>query len=98
MFNFILSTIKSLLNRIMSNPVASVIILSLIEDLQDEGGKMLSVAIANIKSVASRDDIDNAQKFTVVFEAVKEQFPDSAGSLINTVIEAAYRSYAQGKI
>lgn len=98
MLDWIIATIKALLNRIMANPAATLVIVSLIDDLKDEGGKMVGVAIANIKSVAGRDDLDNAAKFAVVFNAIKDQFPDAATSLINTVVEAAYRSYMQGKV
>ena len=98
MFQIIINAIKGLLNRIMADPLASVVIISLIDDLKDEGGKMLSIAVANIKSAAARSDLDNTQKFSLVFDAIQEQFPNAASSLINTVIEAAYRSYMQGKV
>lgn len=98
MFDWIVSAIKALLNKIMANPAATMVIISLIDDLKDEGGKMIGVALANIKSVAGRDDLDNAAKFNMVFESVKEQFPNAATSLLNTIIEAAYRSYSQGKV
>ena len=98
MLDWIIATIKALLNRIMANPAATLVIVSLIDDLKDEGGKLVGVAIANIKSVAGRDDLDNAAKFDVVFNAIKDQFPDAATSLVNTVVEAAYRSYMQGKV
>ena len=97
MFNMIIGMIKKLINTILENPMASTIIVSLIDDLKDEGGKMLGVVVSNIQAVAARDDLNSQEKFIYVFEATKQQFPNAATSLINTVIEAAYRSYTQGK-
>lgn len=98
MIKFIMDTISYLINKVLGNPVASTIILSLIEDLKAEGTDMLGIAVANIKSVAARDDITNTERFDIVVQALKKQFPNAASSLINTVVESAYRAFVNGKI
>lgn len=98
MLQIIITTIKALLNRILGNPVASAIVMALVDDLKEEGTKMLGVVVANVKAVAAKEGMTNQQKFEEVFNATKQQFPEAASSLISTTIEAAYRAYSQGKI
>ena len=98
MFNYLISMIRVLTNRLLGSQVLTTIIISLIEDFREEGDKMVSVALANIKSVSIREDLDNSHKFNMVFDAAKEQFPDAATSLLNTTIEAAFRAFTLNKV
>ena len=93
-----MATIRYLVAKLLGNPVATSVVNSLILDLKEEGTEMLSIVVANIKAAAARDDIDNTARYNMVLNAVKEQFPNTATSLINTVIESTYRAYAQGRL
>lgn len=98
MINFILNIINFLTSKVLGNPVASAIVVSLIDDLKSEGNEMLGIAIANIKAVSVNGNMTNAERFNTVVQALKKQFPNVATSLINTVVESAHRAILNGKI
>lgn len=98
MIDYLIGVIKMLVNKLLGNPVAAAVVNSVIEDMKSEGAVILGIVVANIKAVAVRTDLDNSQKFSVVFEEVKKQFPNTASSLLNSIIESTYRAYTQGRI
>lgn len=98
MIDYLIGVVKMLVNKLLGNPVAAAVVNSVIEDMKSEGAVILGIVVANIKAVAVRTDLDNSQKFSVVFEEVKKQFPNTASSLLNSIIESTYRAYTQGRI
>lgn len=98
MIDYLIGVVKMLVNKLLGNPVAAAVVNSVIEDMKSEGAVIMGIVVANIKAVAVRTDLDNSQKFSVVFEEVKKQFPNTASSLLNSIIESTYRAYTQGRI
>ncbi len=97
MGNFLESILSRLVSWMLGNPVLSAIVNGLIEDLREEGIEYVGVALAAIKEV-SGTDMAPTDKFFIVRQRLIEQFPKASASLVDTVIQTAYRAYSSKRI
>ena len=95
--HFMNGILGRIINWILGNPVLAVIVTGLIEDLKEEGAEYVSVALAAIREAAALD-VEPAEKFAMVRERLIAQFPKASASLLDTVIQTAYRAYSMNRI
>ena len=86
-----------IINWILGSAVLSAIVTGLIDDLKEEGAEYVSVALAAIREAAALD-VEAAEKFAMVRERLIAQFPKASASLLDTVIQTAYRAYSTNRI
>lgn len=89
--------VSRLVQWTIGSPVLGAIINGLMEDLREEGSEYVSVALGAIRE-ASGMDVSPTAKFMHVREKLIAQFPKASASLIDTVIQTAYRAYSKSRI
>ena len=74
------------------SPLAKEIVSTVVQDLKDEGARVLPIAIDAIKSVASDDSLTGRGKFDYVAATIAAQVDDVGASVANSLINVAYRA------
>jgi hypothetical protein len=75
---------------LVTSEAVKKLIMSILQDMLDEGQKYLPVAIEAVKTAAARTDLDASGKFDLACQLIKESFPDIPNSLLNSIIENVY--------
>ena len=89
--------LERIIKRILGSQALAAIVTCLIEDLKDEGAEYVAVALAAIREAATLD-AGATEKYALVRERLIAQFPKASASLIDTVIQTAYRAYSMDRI
>jgi hypothetical protein len=77
--------------KIATSKVVKDYLSSILQDMLEEGQKYLPIALAAVRAAAARTDLDAKAKFEMATRTLKESFPDISTSLLNSIIENAYR-------
>ena len=88
------SILGRIINWILGSAVLSAIVTGLIDDLKEEGAEYVSMALGAIREAATLD-VEPEEKFARVRERLIAQFPKESASLLDTVIQTAYRAYSK---
>jgi hypothetical protein len=79
--------------KLATSEVVMKYIKSVFQDMLDEGKEYLPIALAAVRTAAGRTDLDAKGKFELATRLLKESFPDISSSLMNSIIENAYRMF-----
>jgi hypothetical protein len=91
MWGFIANLATSFLGWYASSPMARQIVNQVVADLKNEGARVLPVAIAAIKEVATDNGRTAHGKFSYVANAVAVEIPTAQANMTNSMIDLAYR-------
>jgi hypothetical protein len=75
---------------LVTSETVKKLIMSILQDMLDEGQKYLPIAIEAVKTAAARTDLDSGGKFDLACQLIKESFPDIPAALLNSIVENVY--------
>jgi len=83
------------LSWLISNPIVRAVAKNALINLVQHGEALVPVAIAEIKSAATRDDLSGSGKLSLVVDKLTEQFPAIAKDVgRSAIIEITQSTYA----
>ena len=86
-------TLGSWLVRIATSELVQLIIQNLILLFLSYSKDVIPIVISEIRRVALDTTLTSNQKFQVVSDSIKSQFPDIEVSTLNAIIETCYSYY-----
>ncbi len=92
-----LTIVKILLSKLISNPLVVTIIMTLIQNLLVYGNKLAKPCFVYIVE-ASGMNISNEERFNFVLDKMKRDFPDVGASFLKSMIETTYDAWNAGKL
>lgn len=92
-----LSVVKMLLLRVIGSQLVVNVIMTFLQNLLSFGNEIAPKALVYIVE-ASGMDVSNEERFYIVLEKLKKDFPDVGGSFLRTVIETTFDSWNAGNL